>query len=164
MSASLLKRVFLLATLWYIKASSLPKLYYSISRKRDVSVRACRKLEALGHKAAKQLLDIDYWERCLDLGLCPKFLRFQAPNLPQYANKKNIYDQVVRNALCTSKKDHEFAVRQFNYAKRKITTELSFMEKHCLLYLLSKSVEKRAKSVVDGHNKKTLGFVEEKSR
>ena len=34
-----------------------------------------------GWKVLKLNLDIKYFENCLDLNLCPKFLKFKPPNL-----------------------------------------------------------------------------------
>ena len=68
--------------LWIKKTFySLPKLYFYISSKRDITVNELRQLEKLGYKTGKLKLDVRYLETCRDLGICPEFLKFKPPNL-----------------------------------------------------------------------------------
>ena len=64
--------------------TSLPKLYHSISKKRGIPVSLLRKNERLGLKVVKLKLDVNYFETCLDLKICSRFLKFKTPNLNIY--------------------------------------------------------------------------------
>ena len=75
--------VFLLFCLWFIKSSTLPNLYYRIQCRRNVEVKLLRKLEKAGLKVTKLKLDRKYFEDCISLKVCPKFLQV---NL-RYMNK-----------------------------------------------------------------------------
>ena len=60
--------------LWIKKTFySLPKLYFYISSKRDITVNELRQLEKLGYKTGKLKLDVRYLETCHDLEICPEF-------------------------------------------------------------------------------------------
>ena len=144
----------LLVILWYIKASSLPKLYHRLSSKRGIPVQVCRRFEHLCLKASKKGLDVNYWHRCVDLGLCPKFLRFQPPQVQQYRNMKNVYKQVVINALREAEREHEAAVSTYSAMRETLIVKLSFIEKHCLLSLLNSAMKKQTERVLKTHNKK----------
>ena len=60
--------------LWFVKSTSLPKLYYRLSNRRGLDVQKFRKLEKLALKVTKWKLDIKYFEDCDVLGVCPKLL------------------------------------------------------------------------------------------
>ena len=76
--------------LWIKKTFySLPKLYFYVSSKRDITVNELRQLEKLGCKTGKLKLDVRYLETCHDLGICPEFLKFKPPNLKVYASSKD---------------------------------------------------------------------------
>ena len=93
-----------LLAVWVIKASSLPKLYHRLQDRRDVAVSHFRKLEKAGLKVTKLVLDLKYFESCLELGIYPKFLKFKPPNLPAYQNTKNILRKVLSNQInCVNK-------------------------------------------------------------
>ena len=49
---------------WILKITSLPKLYYRLSKQRGVTVTQLRKLEKYGWKVLKLNLDIKYFENC----------------------------------------------------------------------------------------------------
>ena len=80
--------VYIFAAIWIFKAffkdASLPDLYFKLARKRDVTVGALRKLERTIIKVAEKRIDELYFEKCLDLKLCPSFLEFKPPNLPAF--------------------------------------------------------------------------------
>ena len=100
----ILKALPVLLAVWIIKASSLPKLYHRLQDRRDVAVSHFRKLEKAGLKVTKLVLDLKYFESCLELGICPKFLKFKPPNLPAYQNTKNILRKVLSNQInCVNK-------------------------------------------------------------
>ena len=90
---------------WILKITSLPKLYYRLSKQRGVTVIQLRKLEKYGWKVLKLNLDIKYFENCLDLNLCPKFLKFKLHNLQVYRNSDDLYRIVLNKKLKLTKKD-----------------------------------------------------------
>ena len=47
---------------WYLKTTSLPKLYYRLQDRRDVRVNQLRKLERIGVKVTKLSLDLKYFD------------------------------------------------------------------------------------------------------
>ena len=51
-----------------------------------MQVRRLRKLERTGLQLNKLHLDVKYFEDCLELGVCPKFLDFKMPNLSAFKN------------------------------------------------------------------------------
>ena len=96
------KNIFILlsiAVLWIKKIYSLPKLYFSLSSKRDITVQELRKLEKLGLKVGKLRLDCKYLETCCNLNICPEFLKFKPPNLKVYNSTKDLFQRVLNKKL-----------------------------------------------------------------
>ena len=95
--------VCVLAVLWYLKVfkktSSLPDLYFSLASKRGVAVSVFRSFERKAIKLAEKKLDQRFFEKCLNLGICPDFLKFQPPRLMAYRNTNTLYQQVVQKQL-----------------------------------------------------------------
>ena len=50
------------------------KLYHFCSNRRDIYISELRKFETICLKITKLHLDILYFERCINLRICPKFL------------------------------------------------------------------------------------------
>ena len=94
-----------LATIWYKKSTSLPKLYFSISNRRGVKVKDLRQIEKFGYKVLKLRLDVKYLDICADLGLCPEFLKFKAPKLKIYDDSQELHQIIVQRKLKEVKKD-----------------------------------------------------------
>ena len=144
--------------LWYWKISSLPKFYYRLSNRRGVPVKKCRALEHAGKVVIKSKLDVIYWERCQDLGLCPNFLKFRPPKLKQYRNVENIYQQVVVEAWKSSKNDMEKKEAKFNKLKQEVLADIGFLDKITLLSLLNQYYRKYTEQVQLTHNAKLLSL------
>ena len=156
---NIMKRVLLLCTLWYLKANtSLPKLYYNISSKRGLPVRQFRKFEDLSTKLAKKRLDVAYWSRCLDLGICPKFLQFKPPKTKQYRSTKDLYQLVVRKGLNIAKQEYTETQMAYDNALQALEPEISYLEKAALINLLNDRVKKSMEKIKDIHNKKLLNL------
>jgi len=88
-----------LICLWYIKITSLPKLYYRISSRRGIQVATFRKLEKIGLKVVKLRFDVKFYETCLSLKICPEFLNFKPPKLNVYKKSNSLYQIVVKKKL-----------------------------------------------------------------
>ena len=73
--------VLLLASKWYSTSATLPQLYYRLSSRRSVGVREFRRLERAGLQLAKVKLDINYFENCQELDLCPEKMKAKLPKL-----------------------------------------------------------------------------------
>ena len=117
-----------LIAIWYLKTISLLQLFYKLQDRRDVSVKCLRKLEKAGTQVTKLSLDLKYFEKCLELGICPKYLRFKPPKLPVYKNCKNVYRQVVNNQINVVKKDLKSAKSKYISELKFICSKLSFVE------------------------------------
>ena len=62
--------IIVLCASWYLKSTTLPKLFYKLQDRRDVDIHRLRKLEKLGLKVTKLTLDVKYFESCVELGIC----------------------------------------------------------------------------------------------
>ena len=159
MALGIAVRVLLYCYIWLSSIySSLPKLYYSISSKRGVPVRKCRRLENLTIKVAKKRLDVNYWRRCLDLGICPKFLTFKPPKVKQFRNHEDIYKNVVKKGLRIESEELRTLQRECNTVHKNVIGKLSFFEKGILLKLLNGKVENVIDKFTNIHNKKLLNL------
>ena len=69
----------------------------------------------------KLRLNSKYFENCLDLDLCPEFLKFKAPNLRAYqTGRKEIYRFVVEKKLGEVVQKCKLAERKFERLKTDI--------------------------------------------
>ena len=121
-----------------------------------MSVKCLRKLEKAGTQVTKLSLDLKYFEKCLELGICPKYLRFKPPKLPVYKNCKNVYRQVVNNQINVVKKDLKYAKSKYISELKFICSKLSFVETIALKHLLKKRYEALSIPVLQRHNQKLL--------
>ena len=53
-----------------------------------------RKNQRLGLKVVKLKLDVNNFETCLDLKICPRFLKFKPPNLCVYKKPDYLFQSV----------------------------------------------------------------------
>ena len=145
-----------LLAVWIVKTSSLPKLYHRLQDRRDVAVSQFRKLEKAGLKVTKLVLDLKYFESCLELGICPKYLKFKPPNLPAYQNTKNVLRKVLSNQINCVNKDLKQAKRQYQFELKSIVDRISIVEKMVLCHLLKKRYEAHSIPVLKTHRDKLL--------
>ena len=154
-----------LAALWYLQAASLPKLYYRLQGRRDVDVKRLRKLEKAGLKVTKLTLDIKFFESCIELGVCPPFFKFKAPNLPVYKRTKGIYSKVLSDQIRITSKELKSATSRYNAELGFIASKISTLEKTALCHLLKKEFEVSALPCLKIHNGKLLHlWKEDRSR
>ena len=154
-----IKRVLLYCFLWFSSIyHSLPKFYYCISSKRGIPVREFRQLENLATKVGKKRLDVEYWNRCLDLGICPEFLTFKPPNVKQYRSTRDLYQHVVRKGLNIAKEELAEAEVLHKTAHEELTSKLSFMERYALIRLLNTQLKSTTTAARNTHNKKLLNL------
>ena len=146
----------MLFSLWFIKYATLPRLYYHISNRRDVRISDLRQLEKTGIKLTKLSLDLGYFEKCIELGLCPKFLKFRPPKLAAYKDTKTVYQQVLRNQINIVKKEIKSVNSKYRLQKNAVVLKISILERLKLVYLLSVRYKNVSKSVLHNHDKKLL--------
>ena len=90
-------RLLWLLSLWLYKStSSISKFFFNVGNRRGVPIQLFRKYENLSYKLAKKSLDKEFFATCLELEMCPDFLKCKTPRLRAYDNTKLIYKQVVR--------------------------------------------------------------------
>ena len=142
--------------IWITQTSSLPKYYHRLHSKGGPPVREFRRLERLGDQVTRTYLDVEFWNRCLDLDICPKFVKFKPPKLKQYDSNDQLFRQVVCNSLKLAEKEHSDSKRRFYKFRQAVIGKLSLLEKRVLTHLLNKHFETTAKKKRSSHNKKLL--------
>ena len=158
MMIRLSKYIIVLCSIWYLNATSLPKLYYRLQGRRNVAVQQLRKLEKSGLKLTKLTLDLKYFQSCVELGLCPKFLRFKPPNLSAYKKTSNVYRQVLINQVNIIKKELKSIRNTYIKELKSIRNSISYMESLVLCNLLKKRYVASSVPVLKTHNKKLLAL------
>ena len=116
-------------TLWMFKTSSLPSIYYKLSNKRSIDISQFRKLEKLAVKVTKWKLDIQYLYDCQLLGICPEFLKFKAPKLRVYDDKRDLYRHVLQNQINILERELKSINRRYDLLKSEITGKLTTLER-----------------------------------
>ena len=156
--------VFMLATLWFLKTFtkefSLPELYFNLARKRGIDVKTFRLLEKRVFQIVKKKLDVEYFEKCLDLKLCPEFLKFHPPKLKAYDkhNKDELYNHAVRFQLGVIKDEVLRAVELFHEVWYSVKPNLSFLERKRLIVMWNNHFKQSGKNIVEVHNKKLFAL------
>ena len=148
-------RLLWLLSLWLFKStSSISQFYYNISNRRGVTVKSLRKYEDLSYKLAKKSLDKQFFATCLDLEMCPEFLKFKSPRLKAYENTKTIYKQVVRQQLEVVQDEINITRHKWSYIRRVLYDKLSFLERRCLNKLMQRQVQRKIEIDQENINKK----------
>ena len=156
--------VYMLAALWVFKVlfkdTSLPNLYFKLASKRDVTVGAFRKLERTIIKVTEKKLDELYFEKCLDLNLCPSFLEFKPPKLPAYktSNTKELHMKAVQYQLNEIKRETAKAVEMYCTTWLPIKAQLTCVESYCMFSLINKHAQKACAAKIERHNKKLFNL------
>ena len=152
----------LTCALWLVKSynncSNLPQLYYRLANRRNVSVKEFRELEKDALRVSKLTLDVAYFDKCLELEICPKYLRFKVPNLKAFKDPQKLYIQGVKCQLESVKDDLRKAKRKYKHSWDKIYINLSFMERHVLLKTLNVHIGKFSNEITERHNRKLLAL------
>ena len=87
-----------------------------------------RQLERNGLKLVKLKLDVNYFQTCLELQICPKFLRFKPPDISAYNRPAELYTLRLKRKL-EVKKLENVTQKKYQFEKRKILCQLSLFEK-----------------------------------
>ena len=137
---------------------SLPKLYFYINSKRDITVTELRQLEELGYKTGKLKLDVRYLETCRDLRICPEFLKFKPPNLKVYALSKDLCINILIKKLKKVKSLLIKTERKFVIQKSKISSRLSLIERLCLVFVLNECYNKNLNTILMKQRRKLMNL------
>ena len=149
------ERLLWLLSLWYLKSTfSLSQLYFKINNRKGVAVKLFRKYEDLSYKLAKKRLDKEFFCTCLDLEMCPRFLKFKPPRLKAYANTKIMYQQAVRQQLVVVDSELDVKRKQWTYVRKTLYDNLNILERRCLEKLLETYLNKKLCVDKDRINKK----------
>ena len=135
---------------------TLPKYYYHLHNRRSLDVRSLRRLEKHGLSITKVTLDILFFKNCLELGVCPNFLKFKPPNLKVYRNPKTIYDGVILKQISILEKDRKSLIGKYSSLKKQLFSKINILEEMTLMSLLNKCFNKSSLSIQQRHRKKLL--------
>ena len=91
--------LFSILIIWMFKTFSLPKIYHHLGNKRSIHISEFRRLEKLAYKVVKWKLDIQYFNDCQFLGICPAFLKFKYPSRKAYNDVRDINYHVVQKQI-----------------------------------------------------------------
>ena len=96
--------------------SSLPELYFNVCKKRGIPVKKFRHLEKCGLKVSKLKLDVNYFETCLNLDLCPPKYKLKDAKITEKALSSQLHRVVVEDALNNVRKQWEKAKTVYSMA------------------------------------------------
>ena len=94
----------------------------------------------------------------MDLDICPKFLKFKAPNISSYRSLSHIFNYGLKNKVKETKSYLKNAKNKYKLVKNSIFCKISFVEKYCLIALLQKSYKKLAQTVSPIHQRKLFNL------
>ena len=117
-----------------------------------------RSFERKAIKLAEKKLEQRFFEKCLNLGICPDFLKFQPPRLMAYRNTNTLYQQVVQKQLNVVRNEVKKASKEYTAHYQTVMGLLSMFEGRLLLTLLKEQVQQACKVKVDSHNRKLFSM------
>lgn len=145
----------LLLSLWLIKCSKIPDIYYRLSSKFDIHVSVFRKFEKLTYKCKKLNLDLQYFEHCKTLDVCPKFLRFDFPKVdPLKSSESSIYDLILDTHIKYIKKKLKNCQFKLAQDSKYLKSSLSFLQFSVLQSCIIKHVSHKLKSIENTQQEK----------
>ena len=135
--------IFIQTVLSFVLSRKIINIYNDIARKHgNVTVKDFRKHEKLEYKKNKLKLDIDLLNNCKQLGVYPKFLIF---NLPNISNKDvlSIRKRLLRSAISKRNKELQHLSKERSLSKNFLCTQLSTID----FYILTKSISSSSISI-----------------
>ena len=115
-----------------------------------------RKCEKLYLKCTKLQLDILYFQRCLELRICPKFLLFRPPRLKAYAKLHNIRVEILKNQIQVLRNDLSLSNRKFRKLKSQFCEKLTWLQSIVWITRLNQTGRKLASDTQQRHEQKLL--------
>ena len=128
--------IFIQIILSFVLSRKIVNIYNDIPRKYgNVTVKDIRKYEKLEYKKNKLKLDIDFLNNCKHLGVYPKFLIFQLPNV---SNKDalSIHKRLLRGDINKRNKELQHLSKELSLSVNILSTQLSTTD----FYILTKSI------------------------
>ena len=113
-----------------------------------------RRLERTGLQVSKLKLDLIYFQKCLELEICPQFLKFRPPNLSAYKDIKKWYQKAVKNQISVIDRKLKDKKSSYSTLLERITGKVSVLEKAVLINGWSIFFKKETEKVVQTHDKK----------
>ena len=135
---------------------TLPSFYYELFSRRGIPVSTLRKLEKSVLKTEKRRLDVEFWQRCVELGLCPEFLKFKPPRNKLYDRVEEIYEFVVKKSLMETKKELDELEENHKSIKHDVSVKITDKELEKLEHRIKYEVEKKMNDAKATHNRKLL--------
>ena len=149
--------VFLCSYIWYYKCKTLPKLYFQLSKKRNIPVNEFRDYERAINSFAKLQLDIQYFKDCEFLEILPKFLRVKTPKLKVYdAIHSDIRTTVLRKQVALLSKELHTKRIILQSKKKKFQQTLSCLEYYSLISKVNAYVVKASQTTNKHHQIKLM--------
>ena len=108
-------------------------------------------------------LILNYFRTCLEIQICPKFLRFRPSDISAYNRPAELYKLGLKRKLEEVRKLENVTQKKYQFEKKKILSQLSLFEKTGLIHLLTKEFEKHAKSILETHFKKLSNLYREQT-
>ena len=144
--------------------SSLPELYYNVCKKRGISVKKFRHLEKCGLKVSKLKLDVNYFETCLNLDLCPPKYKLKDAKITERSLSNQLHRVVVEDALNNIRKQLEKAKTVYGMLLKNMNECLSLVERTSLNSLLCDRYRKEEKVILERHRKKLFNLWSRQSK
>ena len=85
-------------------------------------------------------------------------MKFKPPNLKVYKSVSNVYQTVLNRKLTEDKHDLRITEKKYLLQKKLILRKLSFIEKGCLIRLLTDSYKKRSQDIANVQQKILLNL------
>ena len=146
------------STIFTCYKPSLPQLYYFVCKKRGIPVKKFRCVEKSGLKVTKLKLDVQYFETCLEVGLCPPKFKVKDQKVNEPTLNAQVHRVVLKNAL--TKARHELNEAQCSHSEliKDLNSCLSLMERVSLNSLLCARYKKEENVILERHNKKLFNL------
>ena len=130
---NLSQKLFVICLNWYIKSKvSPPAFYFRLHNRRDINIDLIRRYEILQIKINKKKLDIVFWNKCLNLELCPDFLKVKPPKNKFFRSIKDLHKFVVTKARKTTVNELVELKNELYKSRTILNQKLSVLELHKL--------------------------------
>ena len=131
---------------WYssiLKKTSVGKFLNKLSSSRGINIKVLRKFEKTLCRIATTKLDIRFLDRCEELGVVPKFLKFKAPELEAYGNINQFYRKALSEQKCIEKQKLKTTRREYLVLYDTVERSLSLCELKMLIHLINEQKGKK---------------------
>ena len=138
-----------------LKTSKIPEFYFKLNSKRNVPVSIFRACEKLATKHAKLQLDLLYFEHCLELGLCPDFLKCKPLRIRGITSiTGSINEQAVKYKISEIQKQIKTNISRLHRSKQTIQEQISWLEWITLSTLINNRIRHELDKIKIRHEEK----------